>query len=836
MQWRMRVGIPRLLGRVYLTFMCGLLQSAPAPASIVEWSIPGFTSWHDAQQSPLFQQHAFQTIDFRLVAGGIAPADTTQTVAVPAIQNAADPTPEEAEAVRVFGRHVARDSVFAQRSVVAGGSTLVHEGDLLLAPFADFPSDPQAVDRLRSAGVDSVRALVNVMHALLAALDQRSRQQLLTSPSIYPFLGREQLEVQLGNLIDGDPESAFVRIDQPGRDVKQKIVVFLDLGSRVPIGLVRFFPRPVGGVRINSYRIDANDGIAVIGGGGRLQHEPAYSLLQVEQSNTADTVAVRLQPAQYLQRFRFESLTSLDYDLSEFEVYSRGFVPTAVYLSAPLAFDRGVLAPLTDYLAGESDALDALGRLPGPTLGRVFWEEEQVGDPDKSRVVVSLQTGRSPETQKLFRVNQNGAPVEWRPNAIVVDHRDGVVTSGTLVNLDDPGLENSAQDIWRKLSDEEQGAVLTTTPEYLALPPAFKLDARGEALSPEPNCAFWSDFQPLTNGQLIPLPAGRPFFQVKVELTSDDFGSATFIKELRIEHDFRTVAREVKAEIVPAVDLTAGVDTSLIYALRPRLEPESVGFNRLKIDTPTRVRAVDKVEFGYGGVGGLERRQIVDAPELARTDSFFAIELPRIDARVARDDSLVVLVHFRARVLNLRTDFTGQVFLDTLGERERTEFTDAGMLISAVETTAGTIDEVRLLPQHVESGEVLDFSGDFSDRNTLQAITSLERQIEDVVSRVRVRPNPFTPNGDGINDRAAISYDVLRVTRPVQVSVDVFDLSGRRVRRFGNMHPIGEHTVVWDGTSTDGAGLVPPGTYIMRISALTDTGEVVLTRLISLVY
>lgn len=813
-----------------------LVCGATASAHIEEWSIPGDISWQAAQQPPFFLQRTFPTIDFGLAHAGIAPLDTVETIAVPVLPDTRDLSADQKELVRAFGRHVSRDSIFASSAVVSDGEILVREGDLLLAPFANFPADPQAVRRLQMAGVDSVRALVNLAHAILGARDPRSRQLLLTSPTIYRHLGREQVQVQLANLIDSDPQTAFIRIDQPGRDVNQKIVVFMDLASRFPIGLVRLYPRPIDGIRINGYRVDANDGIAVIGGGGRLRDEPAFSLLDVEQSNPADTVAIRLTPPQYIQRFRLESLTLLDYDISEFEAYNQGFAPAATYLSTSLPFAKEALVPLADYLAGDLDQRDALAHLRGPVLGRVFWEEEQLGNPLKSSAVVSMQTGTNPETQKLLRVSQTGAVVEWRPNALVIDHREDVATSGTVVNLDDEDLENAAREIWEALSDEERASHQTTTPEYSAIPPGAKLDPRGKELSSEPNHPFWSGFQPLVNGQLVPLPTGRPFFQLRVQFTSEDPRAATVVKNLRFEQEFQTAARWIRAEIAPAVDLAAGIDTSLIYALRPHFGPENTGFNRLRINTPTRVTKVEKVEFGYGDLDRLTRREVIEFREWTRADRFFAVGFPTVDQDRAKEDSLVVLIHFRARVLNLRTDFGGQVFLDTLGDRAQTKFGDAGMLIVGGRTNQDeVIDTVRVLPQHVESGNVLNFAPQLSDRDALQALTRLDRQIGKVIARVHLQPNPFTPNGDGVNDQLHISYDVLRINKPVRVRVDIFDLSGRRIESFENSRQVGDYAEVWDGTGR-GRGLLPPGVYVVRVLAETDAGEFGATHLTSLIY
>ena len=82
---------------------------------------------------------------------------------------------------------------------------------------------------------------------------------------------------------------------------------------------------------------------------------------------------------------------------------------------------------------------------------------------------------------------------------------------------------------------------------------------------------------------------------------------------------------------------------------------------------------------------------------------------------------------------------------------------------------------------------------------------------------VDVAPNPFTPNGDGINDALVISYKLREVSADRPVVVRLFDLAGRRVTE---LPPIssrsGEFRQEWDGRDSDGR-LVPPGTYIYQL-------------------
>ncbi|MBT7863056.1 MAG: hypothetical protein HN712_22270 [Gemmatimonadetes bacterium] len=793
-------------------------------------------TWEAAELPPLQLSRRFPSVDFRRIDGGLAPLDSILVVPVPRLDGTGLPSSEELRSIEAFGRHVSRDSVIATRSVPSDG---VSEGDLLLAPLDDFPRTPHRIRLLELAGIDSVNALVNLMHATLSATDQRARKKLLWSPSIFRFLGSEQVEENLGRVVDADATSAFLRIDQPGRNVSQKgLVIFMDLAARYPVAMVRFYPRPEVGLRVNSYRIDVNDGIAVIGGGGRLRDEPAFSLLQVEQSNLADTVTVRVDPPRHLQRFRFESLTSLDYDMSEFEVFGRGFAAVAQYTTHPLPFDRAALPAMRDYLDGDLEQRQYLDGLPGPVLGMVEWDEAVVGDPSESSVTVSMQTGVNPEPLKLFRVSTTGAIVEWRPGAIVTDHRVGETSFGNLVNLDDEDFQSAARDIWDALSEYEQADAQTTTPEYIAIPAGAKLNAVGGELPSESNRGFWSAFQPLRNGELIQLPAGRRFFQIRVTMESKSSGSSTSIRNLRFEQEFRRPVRRTSAELVPAADLTAGVDTTVVFALRPFFGPGDVGFNRLRVETPTRVSRVDAVEFGYGhgSVQQLTQLEEVEFSQWSLTDSSFVVGFPKVDEQLSRDDSLVVLVRFRVRPLGLRNDFPGQLFLDTLDARESTTFSRQGMLIvGGVNERGERVDSTRVLPQRVESGDVVDFAPGLSDRNSLQALARIDQPIGSVLSGVQIKPNPFSPNGDGINDDSRIRFDVLRITGQVSVMIEIFDLSGRLIRRFESERAMGEHEQVWDGRDMSSM-LVSPGIYLARISVETDTGRHAVTRLLSVVY
>lgn len=74
-------------------------------------------------------------------------------------------------------------------------------------------------------------------------------------------------------------------------------------------------------------------------------------------------------------------------------------------------------------------------------------------------------------------------------------------------------------------------------------------------------------------------------------------------------------------------------------------------------------------------------------------------------------------------------------------------------------------------------------------------------------TRVFATPNPA---------RGALELE-FTWTAPVPVDVDVFDLSGARVRRLPRLFDGGVHRLRWDGTADDGRA-VQPGVYLVRIN------------------
>lgn len=83
-----------------------------------------------------------------------------------------------------------------------------------------------------------------------------------------------------------------------------------------------------------------------------------------------------------------------------------------------------------------------------------------------------------------------------------------------------------------------------------------------------------------------------------------------------------------------------------------------------------------------------------------------------------------------------------------------------------------------------------------------------------IIGTPSAHPNPFNPS-------TTLSFTVSGAGS-VPVTVDVFDLSGRLVRRLLDASvPAGDHTARWDGRDDDGSS-VPSGVYLARVRAGDD--------------
>ncbi len=304
------------------------------------------------------------------------------------------------------------------------------------------------------------------------------------------------------------------------------------------------------------------------------------------------------------------------------------------------------------------------------------------------------------------------------------------------------------------------------------------------------NWSFWSRIYPFDQpGVEIVSPGPRQYFQIRVDFSSstvEDGGRIDFIEAMAS----KPMARELVAEIFP-VTTRVGEVTRFTYYVNPTIRAGDNGFDGLEISTPFRVVSVDSL-----------RIDAVDEPfTWTRTGDGFEVLLPR---RLETTDSgALVEVVFRAPVLReVSTPFAGRIF-DTERPLEVRQQVSPGDAVAEVD----------------------------SDQLTVQAPLSAS-----LLFSPRFEPNPFTPNGDGVNDVVHISYKLLRLTAAAPVSIAIHDLSGRLVKRiYSGNDPLGEYDRPWDGRD-EANQLVPAGLYLCRIEADLESNRETAVGVLSVAY
>ena len=77
---------------------------------------------------------------------------------------------------------------------------------------------------------------------------------------------------------------------------------------------------------------------------------------------------------------------------------------------------------------------------------------------------------------------------------------------------------------------------------------------------------------------------------------------------------------------------------------------------------------------------------------------------------------------------------------------------------------------------------------------------------------------------------------MLKATDPVSIRVIVHNLAGQEIVRIYDQRDLsGPNQVTWDGRDAAGQ-VVPPGLYLVRLSADTDAGKMTEMRSVAVVY
>ena len=302
------------------------------------------------------------------------------------------------------------------------------------------------------------------------------------------------------------------------------------------------------------------------------------------------------------------------------------------------------------------------------------------------------------------------------------------------------------------------------------------------------NWSFWSAPYNFGDNSGVPVasPSPREHFQFKVDfLPRDDEGGELEFLELRASEP---VATALVGEVWP-IESEVGKLQPFTYVLKPTLLGED-GFDRFEIRSLSLLGKVLAVRIG-------DEEQPLDV--VVEEEHRLVVSLRRLGSL---DSGTPVEIDFEAQVLRYGATFDGRVW-----------------------------DSERQLevPQGILPG---DATGEY-EGNRVSVATSVKEQS---LLQVTV-PNPvLTPNGDGINDTAALVYEILEITGTAAVEVGIWDLSGRRVKGLHEgAQGIGRYPLSWDGTD-DGQSLLPPGVYLFRVSVTADRANVDKVGLLHVAY
>ncbi len=353
------------------------------------------------------------------------------------------------------------------------------------------------------------------------------------------------------------------------------------------------------------------------------------------------------------------------------------------------------------------------------------------------------------------------------------------------------GRDDQPEIYWRKtgVGGEEVPFGANGRPMSRQAYRAMPQNVQGRITQDLENWSVWHTYEYADGLAGIPMlsPSPRQYVQVRIAFFSASLAGGQ-IDSLFFEFSQPPIATAAIGEIFPPF-VESSDPVRFTYAVRTRLEAEQSGFNVLAVRTPARLEAVHEVR--------IDREAVDFTPNFDPADPHqFAVQFARID----RDQTLLE-VDFDARVFNYGTTFSGAV-------------SDA---------------DSDSVPQSVMPGDAM--SELLSD--ALDVRTPLKGCL---LSAVQAVPNPFSPNGDGVNDQVQFSYTLLSLTDGVPLETEIYTLAGRRVRALVR----GEggsalYQTAWDGRDDQGE-LVAPGLYIYRVAVEAGSGRAERLGPIAVVY
>lgn len=396
-----------------------------------------------------------------------------------------------------------------------------------------------------------------------------------------------------------------------------------------------------------------------------------------------------------------------------------------------------------------------------------------------------------------------------------VDLTSDIIELGEAKNL--TSIEWDAQtppgtevDIRTRTGDELQeihyyyksdGNQVSTREEYEALPSFFRGPIVTEIL-PGQGWSSWSSPYEFS-GQSLRSPSPRRYMMLNAALRSSDPEAAASVQAVRVRFTM-PLAAKVTGEIEPKRDVPASQLKDFHIYVRPEYASNNLGLDIVRVVSPSST----PLTLTAAAVGD------ASAFVAANADAF----LLQADGTFANGNGdTLTLVPAAPDTLHVQLPHVlgpGGPELLRLSLRTRVFRSGSTFTVEVGNTRRPGVW------QRVDSGDVV---GDTLGAG--EGLTVMTRLASSQIQSVRLVPQVFTPNGDGVNDVLTCRFAVLRISGSKEVAVELYDLGGRMVRRLREQRDSasGMYQMDWDGRDAKGR-LVPPGLYVVRIHVDSDGG------------
>ena len=654
---------------------------------------------------------------------------------------------------------------------------------------------------------------VDTTQNIMATLRQRAGT--LTTPTF----GFRDLQPQFEAIADNDGDTALELRGEPGQSAKAfGLIIQIDLGAIFGLTRIKFFPRnadPEFPAPLFPFQKDFLKGFEIFVNDGAPENERDNILIfeNLEDGfrgqNEDPVVDIRFDP-QFVRHLRLKSLTDTDFEIAELQIFARGFVPEATYISNIFEFDEPSL------------------------LGNIRWVAEQEGDSTLSTMQVRTRTGvdQVPVVYPRLGLQASG---RIEVQSVVGGVRAEEIPIEALwkraEDVEDDDLRSIVEDVLDNPQVDGREALLFFSELPLAQRLALEMDEDyyddvedSEKKNIRPDLTNWSPWSApysvdgivsadslgeLGLGVPITSPSPRRYFQFMVEFENRAFDSATGLGGVSFDVSEQAFTDSLIAEILPRTAVT-GQLSPFTYAVLNRPGPNGIGFDQLEIDTPLRTSQVRRVtmsgdivlEADFTGSSLDDAALPVSDGDISITavrDDGFIVSFPRVN-----QENTTIMVEFDNAVLRFGTQFTARA----------RNASDPFVGQSVIPGNAADLSTADLEDPDVRPVGTLNAAN-------LVVVVPITRNL---FVNVEADPPVMTPNGDTVNDVSDIRYDITNIAEPTDVEVKIFDLSGRLIKAETVARSSGRFSFRWDGTDA-GDNLVPPGNYIFSISM--DAGATV---------